>query len=99
MTDALAVLAASWGVLLAISPILQIRRMLARRSSADVSIAYLGVLQIGFTLWVSYGIAIGNAALIVSNSVAWLVGVVTITVTLRYRDGGPASRPAADPGG
>ena len=99
MTDALAVLAASWGVLMAISPILQIRRMLARRSSADVSIAYLGVLQIGFTLWVSYGIAIGNAALIVSNSVAWVVGVVTIAVTLRYREGGPASRPAADLGG
>lgn len=96
MTDALAVLAASWGVLMAISPILQVRRMLARRSSADVSVAYLGVLQVGFTLWVGYGVAIGNPALIVPNAVAWLVGVVTIAVTLRYREGRPASRPAVE---
>jgi len=40
VTDALAVLAASWGVLMALSPILQVRRMVERRSSADISIAW-----------------------------------------------------------
>ena len=38
MTDVLGVVAASWGVLMAISPILQIRRMLDQGSSADISI-------------------------------------------------------------
>ena len=78
MTDALAVLAASWGVLMALSPTLQVRRMLARRSSADVSIAYLAVLQIGFGLWVGYGLAIANWALVIPNAVAFLIGVLTI---------------------
>ena len=68
MTDALAVLAASWGVLMALSPTLQVRRMLARRSSADVSLAYLAVLQVGFGLWVGYGLSIGNWALVVPNA-------------------------------
>lgn len=86
MTDALAVLAASWGVLMALSPTLQVRRMLARRSSADVSIAYLAVLQIGFGLWVGYGLAIGNWALVVPNAVAFVIGVITILVALRYRN-------------
>ena len=55
MSDALGVAAAAWGVLMAISPTLQIRRILDRRSSEDISISYLAVLQIGFMLWVGYG--------------------------------------------
>ena len=85
MTDALAALAASWGVLMALSPILQVRRMLERRSSADISIAYLAVLQVGFTLWAAYGVSLGNLAIIVPNSVAFLVGAATILIAYRYR--------------
>jgi len=85
MVDSLAVLAATWGVLMATAPILQIRRMLARRSSADVSISYLGVLEIGFVLWFAYGISIGNPALIVPNFTALVVGSVLIFVAWRYK--------------
>ncbi|CAN5505996.1 hypothetical protein BH20CHL6_BH20CHL6_14190 [soil metagenome] len=85
MADALGVLAATWGVLMAVAPILQIRRILERRSSADVSLAALGVLQVGFTLWVGYGLTLGNAALIVPNSVAFAVGLAAIGVAWRYR--------------
>lgn len=87
MTDALGILAASWGVMMAISPILQVRRILERRSSADISIGYLTVLQVGFTLWIAYGIALRNAAIIVPNSVAMLVGAATIAVAFRFRRG------------
>lgn len=85
MTDTLGVLAASWGVLMAVSPLLQIRRMLARRSSADVSLTYLSVLQVGFTLWILYGWALGNLAIIVPNSVALVIGAATIVIAVRYR--------------
>ena len=85
MTDAIGVLAASWGVLMAISPLLQIRRMLHRRSSADVSITYLSVLQVGFMLWMLYGWALGNAAIMVPNSVALVIGTATIVIAVRYR--------------
>ncbi len=85
MTDTLGVMAASWGVLMAISPLLQIRRILDRRSSADVSIAYLSVLQIGFTLWILYGWALGNPAIMIPNSVALVIGTATIGIAVRYR--------------
>jgi MtN3 and saliva related transmembrane protein len=85
VTDALGVLAASWGVLMAISPLLQIRRMLERRSSADVSITYLSVLQVGFTLWVLYGWALGNPAIMIPNTVALVIGAATIVIAVRYR--------------
>ncbi|HEX2884561.1 MAG TPA: SemiSWEET family transporter [Candidatus Limnocylindria bacterium] len=91
MTDAIGAVAASWGVLMALSPILQVRRMLERRSSADVSLSYLAVLQVGFTLWIAYGIVLGNAAIIVPNSVAFLVGAATVAIAFRYRAGRGAS--------
>ena len=85
--EALGVAAAGWGVLMAISPLLQIRRMVARQSSADISIAYLAVLEFGFLLWVGYGIALGNAVILVPNTVAAIVGAATILVAWFLRRG------------
>ena len=79
----LAVAAAAWGVLMGVSPVLQIRRMLRQRSSRDVSIGYFSVLLVGFLLWICYGVAAGNLALIVPNAVAFLIGAGTVAVALR----------------
>jgi uncharacterized protein with PQ loop repeat len=92
LTDVLGAIAASWGVLMAISPILQIRRMLDRRSSADISITFLSVLQIGFLLWIAYGVALGNPALVIPNTVAFLIGVATILIAFRFRAGSEAGK-------
>jgi uncharacterized protein with PQ loop repeat len=89
-------MAASWGVVMALSPALQIRRILERRSSDDVSIGYLGVLLFGFALWIAYGISIGNAALIIPNCVALVVGLVTVVVARRYRTPGQVGAPSTD---
>lgn len=81
----LAVAAASWAVLMGISPILQIRRMLRERSSRDVSVGYFMILLIGFLLWIAYGAAARNPALVIPNSVALIVGSAVIVVALRLR--------------
>jgi uncharacterized protein with PQ loop repeat len=83
----LAVVAAAWGVLMGVSPVLQIRRMLRQRSSRDVSIGYFAVLLVGFVLWLSYGIAASNLALIVPNGVALLIGAGTIAVAVQLGRG------------
>ena len=67
-TTLLAIIASTWGIAMALSPTLQIRHMIAIRSSAGISIPYLGVLVIGFALWFAYGIALGNLALIISRT-------------------------------
>lgn len=82
---ALGILAATWGVVMALSPILQIRRILHRRSSDDVSIGYLVVVTIGFLIWLAYGASIGNLVVMLPNIVALVVGVTAIAVALRYR--------------
>jgi MtN3 and saliva related transmembrane protein len=100
----LAVAASSWGVLMGIAPVLQIRRMLRERSSRDVSLGYFTILLFGFLLWIAYGLAAGNPALVIPNSVALLVGAALVIVALRLRRGrgkarwvrrGRLSRPAA----
>ena len=87
MTDLLGVVAASFGVLMALAPALQIRRMLQRRSSDDVSVGYLAVLEVGFALWFAYGTALGNLAIVVPNLVAFTVGLATLLVVFRFRGG------------
>jgi MtN3 and saliva related transmembrane protein len=85
VVDVLAAAAATWGVAMALSPLLQIREIRRTRSSANVSIAYQQVLFVGFMLWLAYGIAASNLALIVPNTVALVVCVTSIVVSLRYR--------------
>ncbi len=88
VTTVLAGTAAACGGALGLAPLLQLRRVAVRRSSADVSVAYLGVLLVGFTLWLSYGVSIANAPLIVSNAVALITNVLTIAIVLWFRSAG-----------
>jgi uncharacterized protein with PQ loop repeat len=85
MSSFFAVAAASWGLLMSLSPVLQIRAMRRAGSSAGVSLGYLWVLFIGFALWFSYGLSIGNTALILTNIVSLIVGAVTVTTAVRLR--------------
>jgi MtN3 and saliva related transmembrane protein len=84
--------AAAWGILMAISPGLQIRKMLVHRSSREISIAYFWVLLVGFVLWIAYGLMIENWYLVVPNAVAFTVCATTIAVALRYRLREPGGR-------
>lgn len=81
----LGIVAAVWGVVMALSPVMQVRRMIRLGSSRDVSIGYLLVIVVGFALWIAYGIAISNPALVVPNTLALIVGVGTIAVALYLR--------------
>ena len=85
MITYLAIAAATWGVAMALSPLLQIRAILAERSSRGVSSSYQWVLVVGFCLWFAYGVALGNWAIIVPNVIAATVSLTTIVVTTRFR--------------
>lgn len=83
--DVLAVVAACLGVGMGASPLFQARRVHRRRRSDDVSVPFLLVLWTGGAAWLSYGIALGNAALIVANGVGLLASTTAIAVVLRSR--------------
>ena len=87
MVVALGTMAAVWGVVMALSPMLQIRRMWLTRSARDVSIGYYLVLIPGFALWVGYGAASHNPVIAIPNSVAVVVAACLIAVAARLRRG------------
>jgi MtN3 and saliva related transmembrane protein len=80
-----AVAATVWGLVMAVAPVLQIRRMLVRRSSEDLSLGYFGVLLPGFALWVGYGWTRADWALVVPNATAFVVSALTVAVGLLLR--------------
>jgi uncharacterized protein with PQ loop repeat len=92
--DVLATCATIAGVLMAMSPFLQVRRMRRTRSSNDVSLLYLSMLAGGFVVWLAYGLSLNNWAMIISNIASLVFMVITILVALTYRRGG-AKRAAA----
>jgi MtN3 and saliva related transmembrane protein len=85
VVSVLAATASAWGVLMGLSPVLQIRRMLRERSSREISLGYFSILLAGFLLWIFYGIAAGNPWLVVPNSIALLVGLTLVAIALRLR--------------
>ena len=85
MLSALAWATTCWGLVMSLSPLLQVRVVIRRRDSTGASIAWPAVLLVGFVLWLLYGLVIGNVPLIVTNAVSLLVCLLTVAVLLRYR--------------
>jgi uncharacterized protein with PQ loop repeat len=97
LVDVLGISASACGVVMALAPLLQARRVLARRSGADVSQPFLAIIAAGACMWAAYGIADANAYLIVPNVIAVGTNAVTLALArrftsrrrgLRARDGG-----------
>jgi MtN3 and saliva related transmembrane protein len=73
------------GLVTAVAPFAQARRILRRRSSDDVSLTWLGLYAGGCLVWVGYGISIGSVPLVVSQSVAAAGSAVATFLTVRWR--------------
>lgn len=70
---------------MALAPLLQVRVVLRTRTSSGVSLSWLVVLLIGFVLWLSYGLAIGDLSLVLTNITSCAVCTATIAVVIRFR--------------
>lgn len=81
----IAAAASVWGLVMALAPVLQIIRLLRRRSSEDVSLVYFCLLVPGFLLWVAHGITTGDVFLVVPNTLAAVTGTCLIVVILWLR--------------
>ena len=79
------VVAGTYGVMMSLAPLLQIRKMRKNRSSVDVSLLYLTVLVIGFVRYFAYGVSISNRLLIVKNIASFVVTSLTLATATLYR--------------
>lgn len=90
LPSTLGALAATWGIVMALAPALQIRQMLRTRSSEDLSIGYFLMLLPGFVLWCCYGTARSDWFLAIPNAIAAVGALATILIARHFR------RPHAD---
>lgn len=85
MTAALGIIATVAGLALALAPLLQAARCLRRRQSDDVSGMWLALVVVGASAWTAYGVALGDAPLVIANATGTAVAIVTLTLVLRFR--------------
>lgn len=78
-------IASFMGVLMSLSPLFQIRRVLERQHSDDVSIAMPIVIAAGAAAWIAYGVAENDIYLIIPNVVGVITNVTSVFVVHRYR--------------
>lgn len=82
MSNALAVVTTCWGLVMALSPILQIRVILRERDASGTSLGWVLILLVGFVLWLAYGLVNTQLPIIITN-VAALGATATLLVTMR----------------
>src|SRR6516162_8091773 len=91
-TQLLGTAATAYGVLAALTALLQTRQLLARRTSCDVSARFLASYAGGYAIWLTYGLSTGSLPLIVVDTVGLLCGGLTLAIALSLR--GSLIRPA-----
>ena len=84
--------ATAYGVLAALTTLLQARQMLARGTSCEVSGRFFASYAGGYAIWLVYGLSTGNLPLITVDAVGLLCAGLTLAVALSLR--GSLIRPA-----
>src|SRR5262245_37018741 len=77
--------ATAYGVLAALTTLLQARQMLARGTSCEVSGRFFASQAGGYAIWLLHGLSTGNLALITVDTVGLLCGGLTLAVALSLR--------------
>jgi uncharacterized protein with PQ loop repeat len=86
--------AAASGVFMAVSPLLQARRIRALGESSEVSSGVFLTMRVNAAIWLTYGAASGNVVIVVPNVVALVTTTATLLTIKRYRNGHEPTDPA-----
>jgi uncharacterized protein with PQ loop repeat len=79
--------AAASGVFMALSPLLQVRRIRALGDASEVSPGVFRMMRINATIWLTFGAASASAVIVVPNVVALVTTTLTLLTIKRFRGG------------
>jgi uncharacterized protein with PQ loop repeat len=77
--------AAASGIFMAVSPLLQARRIRALGDSSEVSAGVFLMMRVNASIWLTYGLATGNFVIVLPNLVALVTTTVTLGTIKRFR--------------
>jgi len=78
------ILATIFGVIMGLANIPQAYKIFRRKSAKDISIITYTILLLGSMIWIIYGIALKNFAIILGNSIGTVVMLSVIVGWWRY---------------
>jgi MtN3 and saliva related transmembrane protein len=81
ITDSVGSLA---GLCTTLSLVPQLHSIWKRKSARDISIAMFLVFGLGILLWLTYGIAIRSAPVIIANSATLALVIAILALKMRY---------------
>jgi MtN3 and saliva related transmembrane protein len=81
ITDSIGSLA---GLCTTLSLVPQLHSIWKRKSARDISIAMFLVFGLGVLLWLTYGIEIRSAPVIIANSATLALVIAILTLKMRY---------------
>lgn len=93
--NTLGLAAAGFGLIVAVSPLLQASRIRSRGMSTDVSLPFWIIVSAGSVLWVAYAASITDYYILVPNVVCIMTSVTTLMLARRYRTPRPPERGSA----
>ena len=85
MVVILGTVATAYGLASVGAPLLQLRRMCRTGSSNDLSLGNIALGVTGSVIWLAYGVALGNVALILVDLGTMFTGAATLAVAVRLR--------------
>jgi uncharacterized protein with PQ loop repeat len=84
MSTTLAIAATSWGVLMALAPLLQVRVIIRDRDARGTSKTWIAILLLGFVLWFAYGVSTASMPLVISNTMSGTVALILLVTAFRF---------------
>ncbi len=94
LTEFMGPVAAVSGVFMALSPLLQARRVGIARDSSEVSAGVFLMMRVNASIWITYGLASANLVLVVPNAVGLMTTTLTLATIRRHRHTPAATAPA-----
>ncbi|HEX3328778.1 MAG TPA: SemiSWEET family transporter [Gaiellales bacterium] len=91
LSNQLALVAAVYGVISSLSPMLQIVRMRRAGSAASLSRSYVMIGAGGYIIWFTYGLSLGNTPLIVCDAIGALMQLTVLWWAYRLDAGAQAA--------
>jgi hypothetical protein len=83
--EILAAGATTFGLASSLTLALQTRALRRARRACEISVALLAVWAVGYAVWVAYGMALANPALVVVNLAGGIGAVATLVVAVQLR--------------
>jgi len=63
----------------------QILKSIRTKSTRDLSLAFIGMIAFGQALWITYGLIIGSAPVVVANVFSFALAATLIALKLKYK--------------